>query len=199
MTKLKPNNLDEMTRMCRELKTENAFWRCSVTVLGIIIAVLALFLIYGCNEKPAKSSPGPVPTMSVLGEGKEPQPIEPKPYPLIIITSGEKRLFAAIREVESGGDDYAVGDGGKSRGAYQIGRAYWKDAIEHGGVDWNYDLWVWVRPHSEQVMRWYWERYDARTHEEKARIHNGGPRGMEKKATIKYWQKVQREIEGGAK
>ncbi|MFA5123596.1 hypothetical protein [Zavarzinia sp.] len=34
--------------------------------------------------------------------------------------NGLRRLLAAIRQVESGGDDRAVGDGGKARGPYQI-------------------------------------------------------------------------------
>jgi hypothetical protein len=43
----------------------------------------------------------------------------------------------------------------------------------------------------EIVMRRYWERYDAVTDEQKARIWNGGPGGMRKKTTLAYWRKVQ--------
>jgi hypothetical protein len=37
----------------------------------------------------------------------------------------------------------------------------------------------------------YWSRYaKAWTHEELARIHNGGPRGAKVKVTLGYWAKV---------
>ncbi len=101
------------------------------------------------------------------------------------------RLIHAIGQVESGEDYKAVGDGGKSLGWYQISRAYWQDACEYGEIDWDYDIFVRSKFHSEDVMVLYWQRYGATTDEERARIHNGGPRGMSKKATIKYWNKVQ--------
>jgi len=37
----------------------------------------------------------------------------------------------------------------------------------------------------------YWARYHAVTDEQKARCWNGGPAGMRKAATAKYWAKVQ--------
>ena len=45
-----------------------------------------------------------------------------------ITTDGQ--LLDAIKQVESGGDSEAVGDGGDSIGAYQIQRAYFDDAVE---------------------------------------------------------------------
>ena len=45
-----------------------------------------------------------------------------------------RELYHAIRMVESGGDDKAVGDGGMSKGPLQCSRAAWKDACEWGGV-----------------------------------------------------------------
>ncbi|MDD4891979.1 MAG: hypothetical protein PHU85_18825 [Phycisphaerae bacterium] len=104
----------------------------------------------------------------------------------------DARLLAAIRQVESGGNDRAVGDGGRSRGPYQIGRAYWTDACRHGRVKWSYDKYVWDPARSAQVMRWYWDRYHARTDERKARIHNGGPAGCRKPSTIDYWRRVRK-------
>lgn len=100
-------------------------------------------------------------------------------------------LFVAMRHVESAGNDRAIGDGGRSKGPYQITRAYWSDACQFGGVRWNYDELVWSRSHSEQVMLWYWQRYGATTHEQRARMHNGGPRGHLKPTTLPYWNKVQ--------
>lgn len=99
-------------------------------------------------------------------------------------------LIEAIRQVESGGNDSAVGDQGRSRGCYQIQAGYWRDATEYGRVTWPYSL-VTSRPHAEQVIRWYWQRYHADTDEKRARIHNGGPRGHLKSATLGYWRRVQ--------
>lgn len=102
-------------------------------------------------------------------------------------------LLDAIRAVESGGDNYAIGDGGRSRGPYQIGKPYWQDGCEFGKVNWPYEL-VYSRRHSEQVMLWYWQRYGARTDEQRARMHNGGARGHRKQVTLPYWRRVQREL-----
>jgi len=109
-------------------------------------------------------------------------------------------FFAAIRQVESGGRSDAVGDGGRSCGAYQIGRAYWQDACEWGGVDWSYDRYVRDAARCEQVMRWYWQRYVPGAYqrgelEVLSRVHNGGPRGHTKQATLAYWRKIKQALE----
>ncbi len=103
-----------------------------------------------------------------------------------------RALFDAIRQVESGGNDRAVGDGGRSRGPMQISRAYWQDAR----VPWPYDTHVWSRWHSEQVMLRYWAKYGALTDEQKARCHNAGPRWRTRArlATDRYWRTVQRRM-----
>ena len=41
-----------------------------------------------------------------------------------------QELLDAIRHVESGGDECAKGDNGKSLGAYQIMMGYYNDAVE---------------------------------------------------------------------
>ena len=95
--------------------------------------------------------------------------------------------------MESGGDPKAVGDGGKAIGIYQIHRAYWQDAVAHdpsigGSYRDCYDP-----TYAERVVRAYLDRYAPKnaTIEQLARIHNGGPQGHKKKATIKYWRKVK--------
>ena len=104
-----------------------------------------------------------------------------------------RRLFDAIRAVESSGDDKAVGDGGRSRGPYQCSRAAWLDG---GGEPSDYDRLVWDRAECERVMVRYWERYRARTDEERARTWNGGPRWREKPETEDYWRRVKAEGDG---
>ena len=109
-------------------------------------------------------------------------------------------LFEAIRYVE--GDDGAIGPAGE-RGPYRITRAYWHDALEY--LYWkikftdsfaslelieqsyDYDIWITEPEVCEMIMKLYWQRYGADTDEKKARCHNGGPRGMQKQATVKYW------------
>jgi len=109
-------------------------------------------------------------------------------------------LFDAIRQVESGGNDQAVGDGGTSRGPYQISRAYWEDACEQIGSYWDYNTYVWIDPVCEHIMNAYWLRYGATTDEERMALHVAGPTGIKKMKKSKqiqdYIKKVQAEMKG---
>ena len=105
-------------------------------------------------------------------------------------------LLDAIRQVESNGDDAAVGDGGKAIGAYQIWYAYWKDAHDFdktlgGSYKDCYDP-----EYARRVVIAYMTRYAPKnaTAQDLARIHNGGPKGYRKSATVKYWDKVKKEM-----
>ena len=100
-------------------------------------------------------------------------------------------LFFGIRWVESRGGLSPTGDDGKSKGPYHITRNYWQDSCEHLRIDWDYDTHVWNRDRCEYIMVGYWDRYGAKTPEQKARMHNGGPRGHLKKSTLTYWYKVK--------
>jgi len=102
-------------------------------------------------------------------------------------------LLAAIRMVESSGDDRAVGDSGRSLGPYQISRAYWLDG---GGDPARYETDVWSPRSSRRVVLAYWRRYASAALttadlEKLARIHNGGPAGDRMAATRRYWMKVK--------
>lgn len=107
-------------------------------------------------------------------------------------------LLNAIREVESGGDPRRVGDHGRSLGPYQIQRPYWRDS----GVPGNYDQ-VRNTAYAERVVLAYWRKHavarascpwSGSSFERLARIHNGGPTGDHKSATLPYWQKVKRKL-----
>ena len=59
-------------------------------------------------------------------------------------------------------------------------------------------------PNTEKVILAYWDRYATMkrlgrkpTNEDRARIHNGGPKGHTKKATLKYWEKVKKALDKG--
>ena len=109
-------------------------------------------------------------------------------------TDGLVPFFNAVRSVETGGvaqPQDAVGDGGRSIGPYQISRAYWADSGISG--DWTRCK---DRAYAEAVMLAFWKRYcpealRLRDFETLARVHNGGPRGDRKDATLAYWKRIQ--------
>ena len=114
----------------------------------------------------------------------------------------DSRFLSALRAVESGGNDDAVGDGGKAIGPYQIWKIYWKDALEFDPtIGGKYED-CFDRQYSERVVVAYLNRYATEKrlgrmprYEDMARIHNGGPNGHKKSATNKYWNKVNRELD----
>lgn len=118
---------------------------------------------------------------------------------VLIPPSFEARpLLDAIRRVESGGENSpnaAVGDNGKSLGAYQISVAYWRDAVEYDpSLISNGETYEDVKnpQYAERVILAYWHRY-AKTwsYQELARLHNGGPTGPSKKSTLRYWKRIR--------
>lgn len=128
--------------------------------------------------------------------------------PVGVAPSGQPDLedfFRALAHVESGGDDTAVGDGGASRGRYQIGLDYWRDAW---GMDREpitdamrarYRREVVDPATARRTMLAYWRRYcpaalDVGDWQTLARVHNGGPRGAEKQATEAYAARVMRAM-----
>jgi hypothetical protein len=108
-------------------------------------------------------------------------------------------VLDAIRQVESsGGKDARDGDKGKAIGDYQIWEPYWKDAMRILKKDWPYEDArdpLRARMAVKAYVTHYQKsgRYPA-TPETWARLHNGGPRGVEKLTTKQYWTKVQVEI-----
>lgn len=104
-------------------------------------------------------------------------------------------FFWALSFVESGHNDDAYNRAENAIGRYQIRYAYWKDSNIPGKHEMCKDP-----EYSRRVMRAYWKRYcpeSLKSHrfEVLARIHNGGPKGHKKKATVKYWKKVKRAME----
>ena len=101
-----------------------------------------------------------------------------------------ERLLDAIARIESHCDPNAVGDSGRALGAYQIHHAYWQDGTELLGADW---------PHRDaadpkkarRVVKAYLLHYGrGKSLLEMARIHNGGPHGDQRKATLPYARKI---------
>lgn len=108
-----------------------------------------------------------------------------------------ERVLTAIEYVESGGRGAETpdGDGGKAIGPFQIHRVYWLDATERRPDLREQGYAACHDPiYAREVVRCYLERYHAKTPEQMARIHNGGPKGCSKKATIPYWDKVREAL-----
>ena len=109
-------------------------------------------------------------------------------------------ILRALHQVESGGRIEAPdGDGGLAIGPLQIHRAYWADAQKQdpqlgGAYEDCRNL-----TYAERVVRAYMQRHAASAWalgeaETIARIHNGGPQGKDRAATLGYWQSVRRHL-----
>jgi predicted component of type VI protein secretion system len=105
-------------------------------------------------------------------------------------------LLDAIAKVESHNNPASIGDSGRAAGMYQIHRYYWADATRILGVDWGYQD-ARDPEKARQVVRAYLRHYGSgRTLLDMARIHNGGPRGHEKAATLTYARRVEQVLNG---
>jgi len=108
-------------------------------------------------------------------------------------------LLNALAVVESNNNDAAVGDNGRAIGRYQIWEIYWHDAVEFcPSLKGEYKD-VTQKEYAERVITAYLLRYakdsvENKDYEKLARIHNGGPKGYKKKATLKYWDRVEEKL-----
>ena len=108
-----------------------------------------------------------------------------------------REFLNALLQVESQGNDKAVGDHGNAIGGYQIWRDYWQDAVEYDKtIGGKYED-CFTRKYAERVVVAYLNRYapEDASWETLARIHNGGPKGYKIKATAEYWEKVKCELQ----
>ena len=102
-------------------------------------------------------------------------------------------FFRALHLLETSGKRGAIiGDGGRALGPLQIHRAYHADSRVAGDYSRCADL-----DYSRRVVSAYLQRYAPKAWASGdvttlARIHNGGPRGASKPATIRYGAKLKR-------
>jgi len=124
-----------------------------------------------------------------------------KPYPVLplpVECYTVDNLLDAMYAVESNRGKSLLGDGGKAIGPYQIWESYWRDAVEHDpSIGGSYKDCM-DKAYSERIIRAYWSRYAPKgaTLEQLARIHNGGPKGHLRSATLKYWKKIVKAMRG---
>lgn len=114
------------------------------------------------------------------------------------------RLIVALIEVESHGNDHAIGDkhmNEKAYGSLQIRKPCVDDVNQRLGTTYQSRDMLGNRSLSVQVCRTYLERYATRkalgrepSFEDMARIWNGGPNGWRKQSTLGYWFKVQKTL-----
>jgi hypothetical protein len=105
-------------------------------------------------------------------------------------------FWRALHQVETSGRHGAIiGDNGRSLGPLQISRAYHADSRVAGDYSQVTDL-VYARRVATAYLKRYapqaWAQGDVET---LARIHNGGPSGHRKAATLPYAEKVRRAMQ----
>jgi hypothetical protein len=113
-------------------------------------------------------------------------------------------LLQAITIVESGGNDWAIGDRHlrqKAYGAYQIRQPVCDDFNDAHGTNYQAEDMLGNWKLSEKICRWYLTTYGSKkslghdpTLEDLARIWNGGPKGWKKNSTKGYWRKVAKQL-----
>lgn len=132
-----------------------------------------------------------------------PQPDPGRSIDLPIITVehiSHDDVVQAIILVESSGNDAAHRVSEDAVGALQIRRTMVRDVnriLRRNGSTVRYSYKDrWIRELSIEMFDIYCEHYNLTTPEEKARCWNGGPKGIYKLCTQRYWEKVKKELRG---
>ena len=128
----------------------------------------------------------------------------PKPnytikLPQIIVESiTEDQLIKALINVESSNNDNAYRSGEDAAGCLQIRHTMVRDVNrilkrQKSHIRFNFED-RWDRQKSIEMFNIYCNHYNLVTPEEKARCWNGGPRGLQKLSTKRYWEKVKKQL-----
>ncbi len=114
----------------------------------------------------------------------------------------QSKLLEALVQVESRGNDFAIGDRHmheKAYGPLQIRKPCIDDVNRRCGTKLKVEDLLGNRSLSLWVCQKYIEMYATRERlgrepclEDMARIWNGGPTGWRRESTIPYWKKVQK-------
>ncbi len=121
-------------------------------------------------------------------------------------TVDKTELVRALIQVESGGNDHALGDTNKVKKAYgplQVRQPCVDDVNRRYGTNIKAKDLLGDRATSVWVCQKYLEIFATQkrlgkepTHEDMARIWNGGPNGWKSRSTITYWSKVKGQLSG---
>jgi|TARA_R110000824_G_C14857654_1_gene640799 hypothetical protein len=110
----------------------------------------------------------------------------------------EDKLIQALINVESSNNDNAYRSGEDAAGCLQIRRTMVRDVNrilrrQKSQIRFDFED-RWDRQKSIEIFKIYCNHYNLTTPEEKARCWNGGPRGLQKLATKRYWEKVKKHL-----
>ena len=110
----------------------------------------------------------------------------------------ENEIISALMYVESSNNDSAYNANEDAVGCLQIRKTMVNDVNRilrkrKSPVRFTYED-RWCRYKSINMFKVYCKHYNLTTAEEIARCWNGGPRGINNPATVKYWNKVQNRI-----
>lgn len=190
-----------------------------------VAAIAALHKEVGCNL--FECTPCQVNAFYEIQDGVCHPELEPKPasvtnshagcnYRVCPHPSALELLIDAAIEVESGGDNKAVGDDGKAIGSLQIWRIYFDEAVrvDKKGIlrDYRYAdcydrnvaiavFMIHMRHHAPtelEILKHHvgpWDDTVMTCAEHIYRIHNGGPDGWKQNSTLKNWWKVKALLE----
>jgi hypothetical protein len=114
------------------------------------------------------------------------------------LSNNTTHLLSAIMYVESNYNDSAYNSYEDAVGCLQIRKTMVNDVnriLKRQGNDhrFTYDD-RWLRNKSIAMFEIYCKHYGLTTAEEIARCWNGGPRGINNPATVRYWNKVRNKI-----
>jgi len=111
---------------------------------------------------------------------------------------GDYNILDALIHVESSNNDSAYCKHEDAVGCLQIRQTMVNDVnriLKRQGESKRYAyIDRWSRDKSIQMFKIYCNYYNLTTPEEIARCWNGGPRGINKPTTVRYWKKVKNKI-----
>ena len=115
-------------------------------------------------------------------------------------TVSEAEIISALMYVESSNNDSAYNASEDAVGCLQIRKTMVNDVnriLKRQGKDKRYSYMDrWNREKSIEMFNIFCEYYGLVDAEEIARCWNGGPRGINNPATVRYWEKVKNQING---
>ena len=113
-------------------------------------------------------------------------------------TITNEQLIKALIYVESSNNDNAYSSCEGAAGALQIRRTMVRDVNRILRRQKSNQQYIykdrWNRQKSIEMFNIYCNHYNLVTPEEKTRCWNGGPRGLQKLSTKKYWEKVKKQL-----
>ncbi len=102
-------------------------------------------------------------------------------------------LFTATCTVESGNDQNAINEKEQAYGAAQIRQCKLTDYNRQTRN--HYSLADCLDPAiSRRIYMHFAAMYNPSELEQVSRVWNGGPRGMEKKSTVQYWNRILKNL-----